>query len=102
MALPGDSLQAMAAARNQVITGYGWIVSMDIAQIEVPLPAEDTSRICSASGNTRAFNYMHAIVVFSKRALLRLRGTTTGSTESTHGRITVLPKLAREAVPPAL
>ncbi|KAL3190020.1 hypothetical protein MRX96_020347 [Rhipicephalus microplus] len=42
---------------------------------------------------------MQANVVFACCALLRLRKSTTDVTTSTHGRITVLPGLARGAFP---
>ncbi|KAL3190041.1 hypothetical protein MRX96_020368 [Rhipicephalus microplus] len=45
---------------------------------------------------------MQANVVFARFALLRLRKSTTDVTTSTHGRITVLPGLARGAFPKAL
>ncbi|KAL3190035.1 hypothetical protein MRX96_020362 [Rhipicephalus microplus] len=45
---------------------------------------------------------MQASVVFGSWALLRLRKSTTDVTTSTHGRITVLPGLARGALPKAL
>ncbi|KAL3190023.1 hypothetical protein MRX96_020352 [Rhipicephalus microplus] len=45
---------------------------------------------------------MKANVVFGSCALLRLRKSTTDVTTSTHGRITVLPGLARGAFPKAL
>ncbi|KAL3190042.1 hypothetical protein MRX96_020369 [Rhipicephalus microplus] len=45
---------------------------------------------------------MQANVVFASCALLRLRKSTTDVTTSTHGRITVLPGLARGAFPKAL
>ncbi|KAL3190011.1 hypothetical protein MRX96_020338 [Rhipicephalus microplus] len=45
---------------------------------------------------------MQANVVFASCALLRLRKSTTDVTTSTHGRITVLPGLGREAFPKVL
>ncbi|KAL3190033.1 hypothetical protein MRX96_020360 [Rhipicephalus microplus] len=48
------------------------------------------------------FNCMQANVIFGSCAILRLRKSTTDVTTSTHGRITVLPGLAREAFPKAL
>ncbi|KAL3190012.1 hypothetical protein MRX96_020339 [Rhipicephalus microplus] len=47
----------------------------------------------------KLFNCMQANVVFASCALLRLRKSTTDVTTSTHGRITVLPGLARGAFP---
>ncbi|KAL3190008.1 hypothetical protein MRX96_020335 [Rhipicephalus microplus] len=44
------------------------------------------------------FNCMQANVVFASCALLRLRKSTTDVTTSMHGRITVLPGLARGGV----
>ncbi|KAL3202030.1 hypothetical protein MRX96_053455 [Rhipicephalus microplus] len=45
---------------------------------------------------------MQANVVFGSCVLLRLHGSATDVTTSTHGRITVLPGLARGAFPEAL